>query len=142
MKCKWKDCENEVSGKAQYCSGGCRVKQSRSVTRKQLPDGAGYLYLIHCAGTTYYKIGITAAEPIVRLQGLQVGCPLKLELEWAIQIPDVCREEVGIHEALADVCVRGEWFNLTDGDVDCIKTSYLAVYEAAADVRQAQEATA
>jgi hypothetical protein len=33
MKCKWKDCENEVSGKALYCSGACRVKQSRSVTK-------------------------------------------------------------------------------------------------------------
>ncbi len=32
MKCKWTDCDNEVTGKAQYCSGACRVKQSRSVT--------------------------------------------------------------------------------------------------------------
>ncbi len=32
MKCKWTDCENEVTGKALYCSGACRVKQSRSVT--------------------------------------------------------------------------------------------------------------
>ncbi len=32
MKCKWYKCDNEAKGKALYCSGACRVKQSRSVT--------------------------------------------------------------------------------------------------------------
>ena len=30
MKCKWKECDNEVTGKALYCSGACRSKASRA----------------------------------------------------------------------------------------------------------------
>lgn len=138
MKCKWKDCDNNVTGKAQYCSGACRVKQSRSVTPTvTLKEGMdGYLYLVRCVGFPYYKIGITTCNPLTRLGGIQTGCPFKVEIEWAIQVSGIKGEEKGLHECYSDKHVRGEWYNLTGEDIECIKLSYLAVYETVADVRE------
>lgn len=57
MKCKWKDCNNDVQGKAQYCSGACRVKQSRSTP--QVLQGVGYVTV---DGKCYNRPSVVCVE--------------------------------------------------------------------------------
>ena len=38
-----------------------------------------YIYLIRCIGTNYVKIGFSH-KPELRLEHLQIGCPMKLEM--------------------------------------------------------------
>ncbi len=75
-------------------------------------DKQGYIYLIHCGGSTHYKIGITYNSPVQRMRELQIGCPhrLTMVMAFAVERPEV--EEHRLHERFEDCRVNGEWFNL------------------------------
>ncbi len=87
----------------------------------------GYLYLIHCVGFPYYKIGVTTREPQSRVRALQTGMPFELELEYAVQVPDIYREEEMLHDAYKDNHVRGEWFNLTPAELEYLKGELVTI---------------
>ena len=48
----------------------------------------------------YFKIGITQSHPYKRLEGLQVGNPIKLEMLWAIETKGYKLFERVIHNKL------------------------------------------
>lgn len=77
----------------------------------------GYIYLIQCGNTTYYKIGITHGDIYKRLQTLQTGCPYKLKLVMMFLTPDAETLEAETHEMLNENKVNGEWFDLCDPQV-------------------------
>jgi len=66
-----------------------------------------HLYIIGIEGDDSVKIG-RAKDVNKRLRTLQIGTPKKVYLIAEVACP-VCVEE-WLHELLADVCIRGEWF--------------------------------
>ena len=72
----------------------------------------GYIYVIHCAGSTYYKIGITHEGIDKRLKALQTGCPHRLIVAMMFATANPEDDECRIHELCAERRVQGEWFNL------------------------------
>lgn len=127
MKCK--QCSNETVGRSLYCSESCKTVYNRNKrnSNQQSPVCCGYLYLFHCVGFPYYKIGVTTGNPQSRLQALQTGLPFDLELEYAVQVPDIYREEALLHETYKDNHLRGEWFNLTDTELEYLKGELVTI---------------
>ncbi len=74
----------------------------------------GYIYVIQCVGSTYYKIGITYKSIDSRLKALQTGCPYDLLMVMAFATQDPEGDEHRVHELLKDCKMRGEWFDLAD----------------------------
>ncbi len=72
----------------------------------------GNLYVIHAAGTSQYKIGITSRSVADRLKALQTGNPVKLEVVRSYHFTDAARVERELHKRLALFRSNGEWFAL------------------------------
>ena len=78
-----------------------------------------YVYLIHCVGSSFYKIGISI-QPCKRLKDLQAANPFDLQLLDVTEhksVNEALKIESGLHMMFADKCVRNEWFNLEHDDV-------------------------
>ncbi len=119
MECMNK-CGTGLTGRQRlFCSDRCRVAhkrgQTRSPTAELMLSSVGYVYLIHCVGFPYYKIGITTAKtPVERLQTLQTGLPFKLELLISMPITNANQAEQYLHKYYGKYRIRGEWFNFTE----------------------------
>lgn len=72
----------------------------------------GYIYLIRCEGTTYYKIGITRANAENRVKALQTGCPFNLQLVMMFRTNTPEETEAWAQTVLEGRRVNGEWFDL------------------------------
>jgi DNA-binding XRE family transcriptional regulator len=74
------------------------------------------VYLIR-AGDGLYKIG-KAKSPKRRMANFQIGSPLKLVLVHAIETPHASVMEMYFHQQYAAKRHIGEWFALTDSDME------------------------
>jgi hypothetical protein len=76
---------------------------------------AEYLYLIQC--NQYTKIGITN-DIDYRLRTLQTGNPYPLTVIDKFEFDEPGLVEYLLHKKYAYACVRGEWFCLSESEVD------------------------
>ncbi len=69
-------------------------------------------------GEEYYKIGITKKDPKLRVKQLQTGNVFEIELvsQFATEIGNLT--ETTLHRTYASNHKRGEWFELTDEQVE------------------------
>ena len=81
------------------------------------------IYLARSQG--YYKIGFSN-DPLKRLAELQVGNPSSIELVGTI--PGTFLEERRLHTLFKGKRIRGEWFALSDEDVQSILSYRLPVF--------------
>lgn len=81
--------------------------------------GTGVIYLAKCQD--FYKIGHTTSDPMQRLSTLQTGNPFRVELVGTI--PGTIGQERGLHHKFARKRERGEWFRLSQEDIDSILTN-------------------
>jgi len=95
------------------------IKGQKNVPSKR-KKASGYVYLVHCKGTTYYKIGISKIDYHLRLSGIQSGCPFELEMIYVIHSNDYRNLEKELHHKFRDKCVRGEWFDLDKASLDTV----------------------
>ena len=80
----------------------------------------GYIYVIHCTTTDYYKIGQSKSSVNSRLTSMQVGCPFELEVITCREVRNYLALERQLHADFADCSVRGEWFKLSVEDLQVI----------------------
>ncbi len=126
MKCKWDKCTNEARDKSPFCGGTCKKRYQRASGTATHQRSSGQVYLVHCVGFPYYKIGITTAiTPLDRVKALQTGMPFELELVAAIPVKDAGTAERYLHDTYKEYRVRGEWFDFTDD----MLTEVLAKYD-------------
>ncbi len=104
-----------------------RDKQCNAQGRAPITDVTGYLYIIHCIGFPYYKIGITTGKPQSRLRSLRPGLPFELDLVYAVKVNNVHAEEALLHQKYAGNNVRGEWFNFTDSELEYLQCELATV---------------
>ena len=83
-----------------------------------------YVYLMHHGLSNVWKIG-RSSDPNRRERTLQHDDPM-ITLEWSV--PALGRFETWLHDRFSDLRLRGEWFKLTDKDVEWIKNNALKVY--------------
>jgi hypothetical protein len=76
----------------------------------------GYVYILR-SQDGYYKIG-KSIVPKVRIRSMGVVLPFAIEPIHLIPSNDYSRAERSLHDKFGDQRVRGEWFALTEGDVE------------------------
>jgi hypothetical protein len=87
----------------------------------------GYLYLVHCIGFPYYKIGVTHSDIDTRLSSIQTSLPFQLELEFAVLVNDVLVKEKELHSKYSQNRINGEWFNFNDSEIDTVKQDIMYI---------------
>jgi len=78
---------------------------------------SGFIYFIQCHD--FIKVGFTDKVSI-RLSALQTGCPYELKLFKSIPTSDMERDERLIHNHWKRYEIRGEWFQVPDGQLTVI----------------------
>lgn len=79
----------------------------------------GFVYLLK-SSNGYYKIGYTNNIK-KRLHDIGIKVPFKIELIHKIKCSDARRLESELHSQFSSKRVNGEWFNLSQEDVNYIK---------------------
>lgn len=81
----------------------------------------GYVYIIQdISHTGQYKIG-RAIHPGQRLNMFAVKLPIVTKIIHVIPCEDYIKAESMLHNVFADVRGHGEWFSLTDKDIQLLK---------------------
>ena len=94
----------------------------------------GYVYLMHMETTPYYKIG-KSVDPEHRIF-TSVILPMDIVLVHSIETDMMSCLEKDLHTYFAVQRIRGEWFELTDADVEYIKAYGPARYPYAEIARE------
>lgn len=79
----------------------------------------GYVYLVQLPSSGAYKIGRTKRIKL-RLRELRSGCGENLRLLHTIAVEDSIRTERALHIFFLHRRIEGEWFRLTDDDIEKI----------------------
>jgi len=104
-----------LSEKRRIIYGESRSTAKESVKHKV----SGYVYLVEGAGGIY-KIGKTT-QLDKRMSFFEIKLPFGVQLICAIPSDDTSTLERQLHERFADKHVNGEWFRLTQQEVEEIK---------------------
>jgi len=95
-----------------------RIKQSDFLQKQaKIVHGSGYVYLVHCEGTDYFKIGVSKRTPRRRLDSMRTGCPLEINMVHTSYCDHYSLVESILHDLYASRHVRGEWFDMTGVDI-------------------------
>ena len=97
-----------------------KQKKIKKIISPKRKNTSGYVYLVHCKGTTFYKIGISKLDYHLRLSALQSGCPFELEMIYVIHSSNYRKSEQEVHHKFRDKCVRGEWFDLDEASLNTV----------------------
>ena len=79
-----------------------------------------YANLIKIKDKNKYKIGLTSNLK-QRISSLSNQNPFEIKLITAIENNDIYKLESELHKKFADKNIKGEWFELSQKDVDYIK---------------------
>lgn len=102
-----------------------RVIERSKTESKKRKSSPGFVYLIKCEG--YYKIGMSN-DPKNRIPHLSVLTPFNTSAICVIESEDMRLLEKQLHDKFTDKRVNGEWFVLSDEDVEYIKRIATEVY--------------
>lgn len=98
------------------------AREAEKEVRKQNRTRAGYVYLVQSlTALSYYKIGRTA-KPEQRMKRFEVKLPFEIQPICFIKTDDMYALEKKLHERFAAQRADGEFFALSDADVDYIKS--------------------
>jgi len=87
-----------------------------------IPNGLPCVYLIQdVSATGYCKIGLSS-KLNNRLSSLKTGIPMELKVIHVIKTTNMKNTEKGLHARFANQRISGEWFDLSQEDVDYIKS--------------------
>lgn len=89
-------------------------------TKPVLPK-SGYIYLVRELSESHVKIGKTRNIKD-RVRTFSVKLPFKVETIHELLVKDMHDAEKVLHRHFSRSRVGGEWFELTDDDIDLIKT--------------------
>ena len=93
----------------------------RVLTNKK-HKGVGYVYIVKCGDFNLYKVGVSKSKPKQRLSSLQSGCPFPLYMIELHYCNYYSLLESEIHKRYKKYNKMGEWFELTDAQLLCLKS--------------------
>jgi hypothetical protein len=77
------------------------------------------VYILACQG--FYKIG-KSSDLLWRVASLQAANPIPIEIEHVIYTEQNAAVELALHRIFSSKRVRGEWFSLSQEDVEAIRS--------------------
>ena len=84
---------------------------------------AGFVYIVDEINGPHYKIGRTS-NPYDRLKTFEVKLPYKVEYNMLIETNDMYALEYKLHNIFSDKHADGEWFTLSQDDLDWLRTEF------------------
>ena len=112
----WVDINNGYKGGTEPGRGPSRPHTQK--IRKQHP---GYVYVVQSGDA--FKIGLSKNVP-QRVEQIQPIMPYPVEIILTIQTENMRTLEARLHKRYASKRLNGEWFALTDQDIEDIKREY------------------
>jgi hypothetical protein len=98
-------------------------------TLSRLSPHPGFIYLVQAiAPQTYYKIGLSI-DPVKRIETMGVKLPFPITPLHFISTNDTYRAEKQLHDRFASKRLSGEWFALSNMDVQEITNLYTIYVE-------------
>jgi hypothetical protein len=94
-------------------------KDPVKLTPKQR-KASGYVYLMHGIGTVWYKIG-HSVDPLTRAGAIGAKAPFEIDLMLSYWAEDRFHDERIWHAHFASKRASGEWFELTQSDIELFK---------------------
>lgn len=94
-------------------------RRALRIAKPSKPAVPGYVYVVK-SPTGAYKIG-KSKDPDNRLRTFSVKLPFEVEYVCVIPTDDMNGLERDLHSRFSDKRENGEWFNLTDTDIQYIK---------------------
>lgn len=110
---------DEERNYVQFAISACETEVLRREALEKAEKAAGYVYLMRSTGGEY-KIGCSVS-PERRLSSLKTGIPFDIELVYMFKVMNMRATEKLLHFRYAEKRIRGEWFALSDNDVEEIK---------------------
>lgn len=101
---------------------GKKIEEATNDTR------GGYVYFVRDVAFGKIKIGYAKSDLDRRLNTLQAGCPQEIQLVAFIRTKNANKLEKELHRKYASKHYRGEWFDITDKDIDLVIEYYDGVY--------------
>ena len=96
------------------------VTRINEILNKKKALDNGFVYLIHCEGTDFYKIGKTRRDVRHRLNSLQGMNPFKLVIVATVEVLNSSLVEKELQDFYKDRNVRGEWFRFNVAEVNAV----------------------
>jgi len=116
-----------IENKAQKASEATKVinkpvelHSPEKAIKNTAPD-SGYVYLLKMVNGSFWKIGRTS-NPDNRLKTFNVKLPFDVEFDHLIKTENMYYLESMLHTRFSKQRAGGEWFNLSQDDVDYIKS--------------------
>ena len=88
--------------------------------KKRTKEDMGHVYFIRKGNESIFKIGVTRNDPDIRLSELQVGTSDKLTLYGYIHTQYPYELEYKLHKKFGQYRLSGEWFNISEIDINII----------------------
>lgn len=83
---------------------------------ERIADKSGHVY-IAASDCGLYKIGMTTGKPKKRVSSLNTSSPTEITLEHSVFCEDCSQLESRLHDAFDEFRVKGEWFELSQGNL-------------------------
>jgi hypothetical protein len=93
-------------------------KEEKGKRRKMAISGTGYVYIVKCGEFDYYKIGVSKINVQARISVIQSGCPFEIKLIGQYHTERYLLIERKIHKSLKTKNIRGEWFLLSQTELN------------------------
>jgi hypothetical protein len=106
---------DKVRQEYQDRKNGGRISSKAVIKRK---PKSGIVYLLQSG--EFYKIGITTQPIEKRVKQIQSSMPHSIHVLHTIRSIDIENLEAGLHKRFKDSCVNGEWFRLSQDDINHI----------------------
>ena len=118
-KPKFKSMVNNAESKYLNRNLTERNKKSIDILNKNtVLKGSGYVYLLRCENTNFYKIGVSKIHFKTRLSGIQSGCPFLIIPIYVEYAKEYFRVEKYLHKKYKKKNIRGEWFEFNEKEVE------------------------
>jgi Meiotically up-regulated gene 113 len=113
--------EAEIEEKIQDVETERARKDREDEYAQQHPGRNGYVYIIQ--GGEYFKIGLSV-DPAKRIHAMNCKAPFPLQVRILLPSEDIDCLERELHTVFRPKRQRGEWFLLTEKDLEFIRSTY------------------
>jgi hypothetical protein len=121
--CKREKPDNFFSNHKKYLCLSCYDEAISEESLRKITNSRKYVYIIGGVGSSLVKIGITK-QLSQRLFSLNTSSPIELFFVFHFLSENAMKTEKELHKKFSTKRVKGEWFALTEQDIEQIKYKY------------------
>ena len=111
--------ENEETSWLQSAQQVLTEAFVRGGKKREDQDRSGFVYVIEDTGSGYFKIGMSR-DPVKRFEQIQPVLPFETLITCTFEVEDRYAAESFLHRRFSGKRAKGEWFDLSEEDLEWI----------------------